>query len=60
MNCPACGKMTRLIATSREDVACCEMELTEVVTEGGRVFKGYMRHRCDDGRERDGRDDGGR
>ena len=53
MNCPLCGKEVKAIALNSEECALCEAEQVEIVTESGRVFKGHMRHRCEDGKERD-------
>ena len=50
MNCPDCGKEIKIIATSRDDFAFCEPEETEIITESGHFFKGYMRHVCENGK----------
>ena len=47
MNCPDCGKEVKAIALNREESVLCETEQVEIVTESGRVFRGYMRHECD-------------
>lgn len=51
MNCPFCGKEAKIIATSRDFYVYCETALTEIVTENGRIFKGYVRHKCDEKRD---------
>ena len=47
MNCPDCGKEVKAIALNREESVLCETEAVEIVTESGRVFRGYTRHECD-------------
>ena len=53
MNCPLCGKEVKAIALNSEECAFCEAGLVEIVAESGRAFKGYIRHRCEDGKEKD-------
>ena len=47
MNCPVCGKEVKAIALNREASVLCETEQVEIVTESGRIFRGYARHECD-------------
>ena len=47
MNCPVCGKEVKAIALNREESVLCETAQVEIVTESGRVFRGYERHECD-------------
>ena len=55
MNCPECGKEVKAIALSRDASVLCEIAQVEIVTESGRVFRGYARHECDGKKKEEGR-----
>lgn len=45
--CLTCGKIVKYIATGFKTATACEAEKIEIVLEGGRILKGYMRHVCE-------------
>ena len=44
--CPKCGKPIKYIASGFSTTETCEPEKVEVVSEGGHILRGYMRHSC--------------
>ena len=44
--CLICGKAIKYIATGFKTTEACDAEKIEIVSEGGHILKGYMRHVC--------------
>lgn len=44
--CLKCGKAVKYIATGFNTAEVCDVERIEIVSETGRILKGYMRHVC--------------
>ncbi|MGI5075985.1 hypothetical protein E4N71_11275 [Treponema vincentii] len=44
--CLKCGKAIKYIATGFKTIQVCDAEKIEIVSEGGHILKGYMRHIC--------------
>nr|WP_298680910.1 hypothetical protein [uncultured Treponema sp.] len=45
--CLTCGKAIKYIATGFKTIQVCDAEKVEIVSEGGHILKGYMRHVCE-------------